>query len=328
MPFPPHIESVLDRYGVSSATKAQLFDLYISMGEGALDVFIELAESLGGPARVEPEDLVHVRLRAAANYLRRNHQEWLEGKMTPSFWYPRPLEGRASGMFRPLGRVGDESLPLMASLPAAVRAAAGDDQPVPEGMVLLGKNAHYGGRLETITFDIVPSDVEDAIAIAQAAGQQHTAPGSIGATSGTTDLPTNQALVWEIQPNVLKPREGRNQSINRLWRKHRNWHIATLTVALGWLVEQSIDVYILRGSALATTHEVNPNKPVVEEIEQFHDRTVRAVAEAFGGRLVTVTAAEVERMQDAELMNHALSQWVRETGGTSAFWRYVAPVSS
>lgn len=323
MPFPSHIQQVLDRFGVKPETKAALYDLYTSLGEAVFDIFIELADARGDAARVEPEDLSEMRQRVAENYLRTHHANWMAGRMTPSFWFPRVLEGRAAGMIRPLGFLDEcPDTPLTRSLAAVVREAVGQSQPVPEGVVLFGKNAHYGGRLETISFDVVPVELEEALAVSRAKGQQHTSPGSVGETSGTISMLEHCALVWEVQPNVLKPTGERNGEINRIWRRHRNWHVTTLAASLLWLTEQKVDIFILRGAALAPTHEVNPAKPVSDAIEQFHDRTVETVAAAMAATLEPVTAADVERIERAELMNHALGKWVAEEGGAGAFRRF------
>ena len=57
------------------------------------------------------------------------------------------------------------------------------------------------------------ADLEDALLIAGAEGQQHTIPGSIGETSGTFDSALNVALIWEVQPNVYKPAGERNRLV-------------------------------------------------------------------------------------------------------------------
>ena len=154
MPFPAHIARVLDDYRVPADTKAALFDLYVSMGEEVLEVFSEIADG-AVVSMLTPDDTLTIRERIVERYLTRNHPLWLEGKPTPSLWHPRALEGRASGLVVPLDTVSN-------------------------GILLLGRNAHYGGRAETISFDIVASSLDGAIAIGKAVGQQHTIPGSVG----------------------------------------------------------------------------------------------------------------------------------------------------
>jgi hypothetical protein len=184
-----------------------------------------------------------------------------------------------------------------------------------------GRNAHYGGRPDTVSFDVVARDLEDALAIAQAAGQQHTMPGSVGATSGTFDAINSVALIWEIQPNVYKPAEDRNRQIAKVYRRHRNWHLITLTAAMEWLRTQSVAAYILRGSALATTHEVNPAKPVSATIAEHHDRTVIRVAEALGHTLTPASTDDELLLVNSEVMNHALRQHVVQHGVSGTLWR-------
>jgi hypothetical protein len=201
------------------------------------------------------------------------------------------------------------------------------DQPLPDGMLLLGRNAHYGGRAETISFDVVARDLEDAVAIGKASGQQHTIPGSVGATSGTFDSALNVALLWEVQPNVFKPAGERNRAIAKIFRRHRNWHLITLAAALEWLGAQKAEIFILRGGALATTHEVNPAKPVSETIAALHDRTVEQVARAADATLAEPTNADELALLDSCVMNHALRKHVLVNGAAAAMWKFMIPGS-
>lgn len=312
--FPPHIARVLEDFGVPADTKAALYDLYVSMGDEVLEVFSDIAEAVASPTHLRPEDTVEIRHRLVERYLRRNHPRWLAGSPTASLWHPRVLEGRASGLAVPLGEVPDSAYGVV-----------GENQIVPDGILILGRNAHYGGRQETISFDIVARELDDAIAIGQAAGQQHTMPGSIGETSGTFDSVRQIALIWEIQPNVYKPAGDRNRSIARLHRKHRNWHLATLACALDWLRAREGRIYILRGEALAPTHEVNPARPVSEMIVAHHNRTVERVVAALGGSLDPLTPADEALMSESPAMNHALRKHVAEHGAAAAMWRVMLP---
>src|SRR5438132_8741010 len=275
MAFPPHIAQVLEAFGVPADTKAALYDLYVAMGEEALEVFGDIAEGIDSPANLRPEHCAGVRTRLVDRYLRRNHPLWSSGQPTGSFFRPRALQGRASGLAIPLGSVQPH---------AAAKVL--DDQPVPEGILMQGRNAHSGGRQETISFDFVAAELEDAIAVGQALGQQHTLPGSVGATTGSIDADRSLALIWEIQPNVFKPSGERNRTIAKIYRRHRNWHIITLVAALEWLRARKFRLYILRGEALAATHEVNPAKPVSDAIVKLHNRTVENVVGGLGLHLV------------------------------------------
>src|SRR6266540_4509849 len=191
MPFPDHIEQVFAAFGVAADTKAALYDLYVSMGSEVLEVFAEVSERVASPSTLRPEDTLVIREAIVERYLTRNHPRWIDNLPTPSFWSPRVSEGRASGMAVPLG--------IATSI--AGRVISGD-QPIPSGILMMGRNAHFGGRDETISFDVIAADLEDAIAIGKAVGQQHTLPGSVGETSGTYDGRRNVALIWEVQPNV------------------------------------------------------------------------------------------------------------------------------
>lgn len=296
MPFPPHIEKILNTYGVASDTKAALYDLYVSLGDEVLEVFGDIAGGVASVTELRPEDTLAIRARVVERYLRRNHPRWVAGTPTASLWHPREAEGRASGA----------AVPLHAH---------------PDGLLMLGRNAHFGGRSETISFDIVARELEDAIAIATAEGQQHTLPGSAGETSGTFDSARGVALIWEVQPNVYKPQGERNRAIARLYRRHRNWHVATLTAALEWLRARNCATFIVRGRALAIAHEVNPQKPVSDMIAALHDRTLDEVLRARGDSLCELTDGDELALLDSAVMNHTLRKHVLQYGARDLFGR-------
>lgn len=327
MPFPSHIAQVLDAYGVRADTKAALYDLYVSMGEEVLAVFGDIAGDVAkSAASLTPDDTLTIRERVVRRYLERNHPLWVEGKPTASLWRPRELEGRASGLALPLGRMAPQGGELSVNVLTIARKVVGDAQPLPDGILMFGRNAHYGGRQETISFDVVASDLADASALGSAAGQQHTLPGSVGETSGTHDITRSVALIWEVQPNVYKPAGERNRNIAKLYRRHRNWHVVTLTAALLWLRSKGCEVFILRGNALATTHQVNPEKPVSPRIAALHERTVKQVITALGGHLCELTLDEETRLLESIVMNFALRKHAATTGVTDMIWRVEWPV--
>lgn len=309
--FPTHIEHVLTQYGVAADTKAALYELYVSLGDEVLEVFGEIAEGFGSVTELTPEDTRPIQRLVTERYLRRSHPRWTEGTPTPSLWHPREAEGRASGLSMPLPPLDE----------ATVRSVIGDAQPLPDGIVMLGRNAHLGGRADTVSFDVVASNVEDAVAIALAAGQQHTTPGSVGETSGTYDAINNVALIWEIQPNVFKPAGDRNRAIAKVYRRHRNWHIVTLIAALRWLRDRNCRLYVLHGSGLTTTHEMNPATPLSETIIAHHDRTVQDVVRALDYTLEDLTRDDEQILLESSVMNHALTQHVAREGGSHAMWR-------
>jgi len=312
--FPSHIARVLDAYGVRADTKAVLYELYLALGDEVLDVFADIAEGVTLATMLEPDDTLTIRQEVVARYLKRNHPQWLNGQATPSLWHPREAEGRASGAAVPLGE-----------LPDVVRSVVGDDQPLPDGILILGRNAHSGGRAHTITFDVMPRALDDALAVGRAEGQQHTSPGSVGATAGTFDSANSTALLWEIQPNVYKPRGERNRAIAKIWRRHRNWHLVTLASAFDWLRRQKSAIYVLRGDALAITHEVNPAKPMSPMIAELHDRTVEQVTRIFGIELVDPDDFDERAMLESTVMNHALRKHVLVNGAAGAIRKAIIP---
>ena len=310
MPFPSHIERVLEEHGVPADTKVALYDLYLNLGDEVLEVFGDIAESVVSVSALRPEDTAAIRGRVIERYLRRNHPKWIEGSPTASLWHPRVAEGRASGMAMPLGPVPE----------VAIRAV-GPDQPIPDSIIVLGRNAHYGGREATLTFDVIPADLDDAIAVAMAAGQQHTLPGSIGETSASFDSERNLALVWEVQPNVYKPAGEKNRAIAKIYRRHRNWHLITLAAALDWMRQKGTTIFILRGEALAPTHEVNPRNPMSDTIVSLHNRTAQQVAAALGMTLSDATLDDGFLLLESMVMNTALRKYVKEFGAPGAVWR-------
>jgi len=310
MSFPEHIERVFDAFSIAPDTKAAVYDLYVSMGEEALEVFGEISESVESPASLRPEHCASIRARVVERYLTRNHPLWSGGRPTASFYRPRALQGRAAGLAIPLGPVQ----------PRAHHVIDGD-QPVPDGILMQGRNAHFGGRQETISFDLIAADLRDAIDIGQAEGQQHTLPGSVGETTGSIDGERSLALLWEVQPNVYKPAGDRNRGIARIYRRHRNWHIITLVAATEWLRSNHFRVYILRGEALAATHEVNPAKPVSEAICKLHNRTVENVMRGLDLELVPAGRDDEMLLLESSVMNTALHKHVTVYGAGSAIWR-------
>jgi hypothetical protein len=143
----------------------------------------------------------------------------------------------------------------------------------------------------------------------------------VGETSGTYDSGANVALIWEVQPNVYKPSGDRNRTIAKIYRRHRNWHLVTLAAALHWLGSQKTATFILRASALAVTHEVNPEKPVSDTIVDLHDRTVERVAAALGATLSEPTQEDEILLLESCVMNHALRTHVLKHGAAGSMWR-------
>lgn len=320
MTFPEHLGAILDHYGVPAATRAALFDLYRMFGPAALEAFADLVDETGiVPGEADPEDLQPIRAMVIAGYLRRFHPQWLEGTPTPALFHPTVGEGRGAGLVTPLGDFDETGEGFAASAARAARFVVGDDQPLPPGVLTVTINGHYGGRSGTVSFDVVEGNAERAEALALAEGRQHTLPGSAGETSGTWE--GTRALLWEIQPNVLKPDGERNRSIAAPFRRHRNWHVATLTAALLWLKGRCPEIWILRGDALATTHEVNPHRPVAPEIPALHDRTVSRVTAALGMRLGVPGPEDAAALLESSLMNTALGAAVERDGPAPYLWR-------
>lgn len=319
MSFPDHIAGILESYGVLAETKAALLDVYYQHGAAALDAFGDLAERFPSVSEITPGDLAPLRQMMVLRYVEKNHPAWMEGRPTESFFAPRLSEGRGTGLVSPLGMVDEEGDGFAADLARRVRAMVGTSQPVPDGMLVMGRNAHYGGRDNTVSFDVVVPGREDALQVGYAEGRQHTVPGSIGETSGTYDGTRKAALLWEIQPNVWKPAGERNRRIAKVFRRHRNWHLTTLAAAILWLVSAKTRVFVVKGGALAATHEVNWREPVTGAVVELHDRTVARVVAALGCRLRDASGDEVDQVRESGLMNTGLRKRFETVGAGACF---------
>lgn len=119
---------------------------------------------------------------------------------------------------------------------------------------------------------------------------------------------------------MYKPQGDRNRAISKVYRRHRNWHLVTLAAALEWLKQRGAATYILKGEALAITHEVNPAKPVSATIAALHDRTVQEVTAALGIELVEAEIADDDILRESLVMNHALRKHVLANGAQDVIW--------
>ena len=318
--FPPHLTAVLDQYGIRPATRAALYEQYCMFGGAALEAFADWVSEEGiEPGAIEPEMIPALRNAVVTRYLERFHPLWLAEKPTPTLYHPRSGEGRGAGAATPLGRFEESAEGVAGEAARLTRSIVGEAQPVPAGVLLLSRNGHFGGRENSISFDIVPFEKGDALLVAAASGRQHTLPGSVGETSGTLD--SAAALLWEVQPNALKPDGDRNREAAPVLRRHRNWHVATLAAALVWLRARCTDIWILRGSSLAVAHEVNAAEPVSETIAALHDRTVARVAAAMNLLLVSPEPHESGALLRTGLMNTALRAAVERDGAATHLWK-------
>jgi hypothetical protein len=285
--LPRRLAETFLRAGVPAATVAAIDDLYGHLGEAAIEAVSDLVERRGlVAAHLRPEDLAEVRALAGERYLRQHHEGWLRGASSPGFWRDRAMGGAATGVAIPLGDIERPDSQWTASVAAAVRAAAGENQPAPRGLLLLSQNAHRGNQPGNFAFDLVPASLAEALALDAAEGRHHTLPGSIGETSGAALADPALALVWETQPNLYKPSAERNRAAGTAYRRHRSWPLATAIAALDWLRSRDYRVFVLRGAALRAAHEVDPARPLGPEIERLHEATLERAAGALGLRLV------------------------------------------
>lgn len=322
--FPPHLTAVLDQYGVLPATREALYEQYCMFGNAALEAFADWVAAEGlEPSKIQPEMIPVLRSAVVDSYLEKFHPLWREWRPTPTLYHPRHGEGRGAGAATPLGPFEETADGIAGDAARLARAIVGPDQPLPAGVLMLSRNGHFGGRENAVSFEIVAGDREDARLLAHAAGRQHTLPGSAGETTGT--LERGAALIWEVQPNALKPEGERNRAAAAVLRKHRNWHVASLAAAVLWLRERCTDIWILRGSSLAVAHEVNPAEPVSETIAALHDRTVQRVLDAAGLLLAEPAPQDTAALLRTGLMNTALAQAVERDGAAAHLWKIGRP---
>src|SRR5204862_2870009 len=104
-------------------------------------------------------------------------------------------------------------------------------------------------------------------------------------------------------------------------RRHRNWHTVTLAAALEWLRARSFRVFIVRGEALAPTHEVNKAKPLSPTIVALHNRTVENVTRELGLALHDASRDDEQVLLNATVMNVGLHKHVSALGARDAIWR-------
>jgi hypothetical protein len=312
--LPARVTEVLAAWGVPTDVRARLAELHRFIGPAAIDAFVGIAESSSrAPSELLPQDLDPIRADAGESYLSHNHPLWLQGEPTPGFWRDRTLEGGASGLVTPLANLEAPHDDLGRVVASAYAAATGPDQPPPRGILLLSRNTHFGNRPGEFSVDLVPSDLDEARAVNRGLGQQHTIPGSIGEASGTAWGEPPLAVAWEIQPNIYKPSAERNREANAAWRRHRNWHLATAIGAFAWLRHGGWRSHVLRSEALHLAHEVNPDKPLSDDIRALHDRTVNAALHALGLSRAPVDPRDGDAL--ARLLDEALSQ---DRGGAPA----------
>jgi len=309
--LPRSASEALLRFGVPAETIAWADDLHRHLGPPVVDALSELVETLGvPPAELRPEHLEAIRPMLGERYLRAQHAAWAKGGSSPAFWCDRTAPGAARGVVSALGDVEAAATPLLARV---ARAAARPDHPAPRGLLLVSQNAHRGNQEGTFAFDLVPSRLEDALALNAALGRHHTLPGSIGETSGRVLADPALAIVWEVQPNVYKPKGERNRGASAAYRRHRAWPLVTAAAALCWLLERRYRVFVLKGDALRAAHEVNPSEPLSPEIERLHDLTLEAAAAGLGLRLASGEDVSVP-LELARLAKVNLGRAIEERG--------------
>lgn len=287
MTLPRAVSEALLRFGVAADTISWVDDLHRHLGPPVVEALSELVESRGlEPGELGREHLEAIRPMLGQRYLRSHHGGWLQGASSPAFWCDRSVEAAARGIVSPLGDVLRADTPLALRVGEAAQRAAGPGQAPARGLLLFSQNAHRGNQENTFAFDLVPSDLDDALALNAALGRHHTLPGSIGETSGRALADPPVAIVWEVQPNVYKPAGPRNREAGKAYRRYRAWPLVTATAALLWLVERGYRVFVLKGEALRAAHEVNPAEPLSPEIERMHDRTMEGAASGLGLRLL------------------------------------------
>ncbi len=264
MTLPSAVAQLLLRFGLQAETLSGVEDLYRRLGQGVIPALGELSEQLGrSPSEITRQDLSQIRALVGRSYLDTAHDAWRAGKPTVGFWRDPSLGAEPAGVVRPLANLQTPEGVVAQRIDQGLRAL--DEHSGRRGVLCLSRRGHQGNYAEGFSVDLVPSELEHAHALNEAAGRQHTLPGSIGETSGHLAFESGVALVWEIQPNIFKPSAALSPVARSPYRKYRFWPAATCIGALAWLVERNFRVYVLRGSALPATHEVI-NQPRLSDL--------------------------------------------------------------
>ncbi len=322
MSVPPRFTRVLAEHGVAADTRLRLEDLYYSLGSGVMDALAELAERRSLPARdLRPEHLEELRPILGESFLARHHPEWLQGVGSRGFWQDRRQAGAIGGSLRPLGLLDDgEQADFTRRVFESASTRIAEGQPRPRGLLLLGLDAHSGGRPGTFSFELIPRELEAALILNACAGRQHTSPGAIGETSGSLLADGGPAVVWEVQPNVYKPTAERNRPARRVAGKFRSWPIVTTVAAFTWLRDQGRRVFVLRPEGLRPAHVVETDdKPLSDELLGVHERNVRGAAEALGLKL-EAPPVDFDCFPLAQVVSTPLERALRTQSGAALFW--------
>jgi hypothetical protein len=319
MTLPHSVVSVLLGRGVSAEVVARLDDLHRLLGPGAVEAFASVIEDRGRPPdQVEATDLEEIRPRLGRRFLEDHHAGWLASRPSPGFWRHRSAEGAATGVVSPLGLLTEPTTELAREVVEALRDRPRSDSAPPRGVLLLSRNAHLGNQAGSFAIDLVPEELDAALAVNGAVGRHHTIPGSIGEASGRATA-DGVALLWEIQPNVYKPSSTRSPAARRPYRRYRSWPLTVTVAALAWLRRSGYRTCVVRGTGLAVTHEVDPARPLGPEIAALHDRTVSAAATALGLRLVAARVADLPEGA-AELAKLGLSEALEGPDRDDLIW--------
>lgn len=320
MTLPAQLSETLVRFGVPAEAMAGLDDLYRHLGPGVVDALSEVVDLSGVAASaLGPAQLERIRPTLGARFLRQHHASWRAGLSTPGFWRDRSYAGAASGLAIPLGDLAEPTTPTAARVAAAAREAAGPDQPPPRGLLLLSQGSHRNSQPDVFAFDLVPSELEEALAVNDTAGRHHTLPGSVGETSGRLLSEPEVAIVWETQPNLFKPQGERNRGAGRAYRRHRLWPLVTTAAAFHHLLESGRRVFVLKGAFLKAAHEADPGQPLVPETERLHDLTMSRAASALGVRLHELQPGEEPR-EPLRLAKVNLGVEIAERGFGAVAW--------
>ena len=324
MTLPSSVAQLLLRYGLQAETLSGVEDLYRRLGQGVIAALGELAEELGrGPSEITRADLQRLRALVGRTYLDAAHEAWQTGRPTVGFWRDPTLGAEPAGAVTPLANLEQPEGAIARRVDRALRRL--DERSPSRGVLCLSRRGHQGNYAAGFSVDLVPSELDYAHALNEAAGRQHTLPGSIGETSGHVDSEAGIALVWEIQPNLFKPSAERSPAARRPYRKYRFWPVATCVGALAWLVERDFRVYVLRGRALPATHEVINQPRLGEQIAAHYERTATRSAQALGLELVEAEASAAEELKPIAKLE--LGPLLDERPASEIVWRVTSPLS-
>ena len=237
------------------------------MGAEVLEVFADIAEAVASPSELRPEDTLPIRETIVERYLSRNHPRWIARtsrrrasgrracrKVAPTDW-PFRSAARRRSRARRRRRSADSRRHPDARPQRALRRTRGDDLVRCHRRGSRRRDRHRQGQRPAAHAARLGRRDERHV---RRTPQRRPALGSAAERLQTGRRAQPRDLEGLPAASQLAPHHAR-----------RGARLAA---------QRNVATYILKGEALAITHEVNPDKPVSDTIVAHHNRTVAEVS--------------------------------------------------